>query len=67
MACHVVRTACATWLEVRFATGDPFRDVTSLLETATKAAVPSRHESVLALTIVGQDGEELVCGVAASV
>lgn len=34
----------------RSATGDPFRDVTSLLETATKAAVPSRHESVLALT-----------------
>lgn len=54
-------------VEVRFAIGDPFRDVTSLLETATKAAVPSRHESVLALTIVGQDGEKLVCGVAASV
>lgn len=54
-------------VEVRFAIGDPFRDVTSLLETATKAAVPSRHESVLALTIVGQNGEKLVCGVATSV
>lgn len=37
----------------RSASGNPFEDVTSLLEVATNAAVPSRHESVLAMT----DGE----------
>ncbi len=34
----------------RSATGEPFADTTSLLRAATDAAVPSQHESVLALT-----------------